>query len=203
MENAVDALKMAGAVLIFVLAISIIILFFGQVRESADTILDYKDRETVYIEGDYYYEQTGKERQVGLETVIPSIFRAYLENYKIAFIGTDGNPLLLYTTITTDKTYIDRYSLDLETDNKNAVFANNEQKAEFLCGILYKDFGKSNESEFGSKFHLKLPTNSLYVQLKSAKKITESLGVYYQNDSKDVQDVNKDQKRIIIYKLSN
>ena len=32
MENAADALKMAGAVLLFVLAISIAIFYFGQVR---------------------------------------------------------------------------------------------------------------------------------------------------------------------------
>lgn len=200
MENATDALKMAGAVLIFVLAISIIILFFGQIRETADTILDYKDRETLYIEGNYYYEQTGTERNVGLETIIPSIFRAYLENYKITFIGTDGKPILLYTTITTDNTKTYRYSLDIENDKKNAIFANDEQKAEFLCGILYRDFSKSSLAEFKSKFHLELPTNSLYKQLNSAKTITESLGVYYQNDAEDVG-VNKEQKRIITYKL--
>ena len=34
-----------------------------------DTILDYKDRETVYIDGGYYYKATGTERQVGIETI--------------------------------------------------------------------------------------------------------------------------------------
>ena len=53
MENAVDALKMAGAVLMFVIALSVSIVAFGQVRQTADIILDYKDRETVYIYGDY------------------------------------------------------------------------------------------------------------------------------------------------------
>ena len=47
MENAADALKMAGAVLIFVLAISIIIFAFSQARETSDTILNYRDRETI------------------------------------------------------------------------------------------------------------------------------------------------------------
>ena len=86
MENAADALKMAGAVLLFVLALSIILFYFGQVRESADTILDYRDRETMYIDGNYYYEQTGTERNVNLETIVPSVYRAYLENYKIILI---------------------------------------------------------------------------------------------------------------------
>ena len=85
MENAAEALKMAGAVLIFVLAISIIILSFGQVRQTVDIILDYRDRETSYINGKNYYETNKLERQVGLETIIPSITRAYIENYKIVF----------------------------------------------------------------------------------------------------------------------
>ena len=89
MENAADALKMAGAVLIFVLALSIIILALGQVRESADTIIDYRDRETLYIAGDYYYKSTDTVRNVNLETIIPSVYRAYLEEYIIVFEGLE------------------------------------------------------------------------------------------------------------------
>ena len=67
MENASQALKMAGAVLLFVLALSVAIVSFGQVRETADTILDHKDREVQYIDGDeymdyFYYKSTGTER---------------------------------------------------------------------------------------------------------------------------------------------
>ena len=36
MENATDALKMAGAVMLFVMALSIIILSFGQVGERSE-----------------------------------------------------------------------------------------------------------------------------------------------------------------------
>ena len=77
MENAVDALKMAGAVLIFVLALSLGITSFSQARQASDAILDFQDRETEYINGDFYYETTGTERTVGLETIIPSIYRVY------------------------------------------------------------------------------------------------------------------------------
>ena len=87
MENAADALKMAGAVLLFVLALSIIIPFFSQTRQTTDMILDARDRETTYINGNLYYKATGTERQVGLETIIPSIYRAYIEEYKIVFDG--------------------------------------------------------------------------------------------------------------------
>ena len=113
MENAVDALKMAGAVLMFVIALSVSIVAFGQVRQTADIILDYKDRETVYIDGDYYYEATGLERTVSLETVIPSIFRAYNEQYKIVFEGLTEP---IYTYRNSRNIREERYAIDMDYD---------------------------------------------------------------------------------------
>lgn len=82
MENATDALHMAAAVLIFVLALSISINAFGEVRQTSQTILEYKDREYDYS----YVEDNGTtQRIVSAETIIPSIYRAYKENYKIVF----------------------------------------------------------------------------------------------------------------------
>ena len=207
MENAVDALKMAGAVLLFVLAISVAIVSFGQAREAADTILDYKDRETVYIDGNLYYKTTGTERTVGLETIIPTIYRAYIENYKIVFEGLNEP---IYTLKLSGNTKIDKYTIDLETKTttdgiqiNNVALANDEQKSEFLCGILYRDFTKSgSQDKFEKKYNVELPRDniSLINRLKG-KKITEYLGVYYQNDNEDVPDVNKTEKRIITYKI--
>ena len=207
MENAADALKMAGAVLLFVLAISVAIVSFGQAREAADTILDYKDRETVYIDGNLYYKTTGTERTVGLETIIPTIYRAYIENYKIVFEGLNEP---IYTLKLSGNTEIKKYTIDLETKTttdgiqiNNVALANDEQKSEFLCGILYRDFTKSGtQDKFEKKYNIELPGDdrSLIDRLKG-KKITEYLGVYYQNDNEDVPDVNKTEKRIITYKI--
>ena len=43
MENAVDALKMAGSVLLFVIGLSVSIAAFSQVRQVADIIISYKE----------------------------------------------------------------------------------------------------------------------------------------------------------------
>ena len=85
MENAADALQMAAAVLIFVLALTIAINSFGQVRQISQLIIGYNDREYDYT----YVEDNGTtERIVGLESIIPSIYKAYRENYKIVFDKT-------------------------------------------------------------------------------------------------------------------
>ena len=88
-ENIADALKMAGSVLLFVMGLSIAILAFSQARESMDIVLSYSDRESLSIEGNprFYYlsKDNDTSRYVGKETIIPAIYRAYKENYKIVF----------------------------------------------------------------------------------------------------------------------
>lgn len=202
MENAADALKMAGAVLIFVAALSITILAFGQVREATDTILNYRDREreyieTEYIEAKYYYEATGTDRVVSLETVIPSIFRAFLENYKIVFDFQVGNRGALYNIKENNGTPTPKYSLDLVTDSNetNAVLASNERKAEFIRAILYRDIAPDFDKNFMT---IELTGDSLYERLRG-RTITEHLGIYYENDDPSVPDVMKTEKRIITY----
>lgn len=200
MENAAEALKMAGAVLLFVIALSVILFSFGQARESADTILDYRDRETGYIDTNYYYTKTGTERVVGLETVIPSIYRAYIENYKIVF---DGLNKPIYQIKNRNGEFVKKYTLDLETNQNmeynNVVLANNEQKNKFIKAVLYRDISGLNLQSLGIKFD---ECDSLYNQL-NGKKIKEYLGVYYQSDEENVPDVNKTKKRIITYKIEN
>lgn len=193
MENATDALKMAGAVLLFVLAISIIILSFGQVRESADTIIDYRDRETSYIDGNFYYDGKDYSRIVGLETIIPSVYRAYWENYRIVFKGI-GQPIYRINEE-------GKYLLELENINgTNLTLANDETKVEFLQGILYGVDGNKKD-DFETKFKISLnDCESIYNQLES-KSVKEYLGVYYQNDSPDVPELNKVKKRIITYEV--
>lgn len=218
MENAAEALKMAGTVLIFVLAISIIILAFGQVRETSDTILNYKDRETEYIsdEQNHYYQTTGTERIVGLETVIPSIFRAYLENYKIVFEGLN-EPLfeLQDKSQTGNREYVPKYTLDSDTEIN---IGTNERKRAFLSGILYRDFnnnvvkyarGNDRYNPNPSDIDFEIAFNnvnirncpSLYDQLQGATTITEYLGVYYSEDNPNKAEVNSQKKRIITYRI--
>lgn len=215
MENAAEALKMAGAIMLFVLALSVIIFSFNKVTTATDTIINYKDRETFYIDSSFYYTNGITERTVSLETMIPAIFRAYIENYKIVFEGLQAPIYTLEDVTIKDSSgtiirtipSLEKRTLDLETNKdteyENVVLANDDQKREFLCGILYRDFQISgNQIEFERKFNVKLPSQSLYDQLKNSYNITERLGVYYQNDSPDEPDVNKTEKRVIIYRIN-
>ena len=130
MENAADALKMAAAVLVFVLALGISISSFSQARYTADVLIQYSDRDTVT----QYAEDTGlRTRIVGKETIVPTIYRAYKENYKIFFYDSAGNPIALYTKLDDTGTQIEVNSIDLEKD----VIGESWQQDNFIMALLY------------------------------------------------------------------
>lgn len=196
MENATDALKMAAAVLIFVLALSISINAFGEARRASQVILDYRDREY-----DYTYITSGTtQRQVGLETIIPSIYKAYKENYKIIFDMEDINDKNgLYSKKNENGNYDEINYIDLEKE----VLGSDKQKEEFIKAIIYGKDSISDEykKEF-SDLGINLKDVGIYARIEG-KKVTEKLGVYYQEDMQtggsNTPDANKTKKRVITY----
>ena len=200
MENAADALKMAGAVLIFVLALSLSITSFSQARQASDTILNFRDRETQYINGDFYYETTGTERTVGLETIIPSIYRVYREDYRIVFVGLT-EPLYQYKNPNNPQDVEDRYVLNSDDTSKEPRPSQdaNQNNRTFLEAILYGKTDTNFNNWYGNV--IRLPQTSLYNQLKSAKEIKEYLGVYTTTQNADVPESMKTKKRIITYEV--
>lgn len=88
MENSAEALKMAFAVMVFVMALSIAIMTFSQARETADIVLTSSDATTFY---EYDYSGNGQEnRIVGMETIIPTLYRYSKENLMIRFAKNNG-----------------------------------------------------------------------------------------------------------------
>ena len=98
MENAVDALKIGFAMLVFVMALSIAIYALGEARETSDIVIAQTDP-MKYVE---YTSGEGLERvrTVGLETIIPSLYKYYKEDYMVAFQDRHGNPYVIYKSQT-------------------------------------------------------------------------------------------------------
>ena len=222
MENAVDALKMAAAVMTFVLALGISISSFSQARTTAQILLDYTDREF----DTQYAEDTGaKERIVGKETIVPTMYRAYKENYKILFYYSDGTPIELYTKTENGVNGVSVNYIDLEKD----VLGDDRQKDNFIMALLYGNkatFQRQNGTTMSfSVFAAELAENNSKIALNSTgiydtilkgKTFLEKFGVYYQEDLEDTTtpsdtnlddtygdvetpDANKKKKRVISY----
>ena len=107
MENAAEALLMGFAVLVFALALTVGMTVFSNVKSVSDIVL-YASDETNYYD---YQGATGKAAQnriVGLETILPTLYKYYQENYTVCFREGNYNqttgefsntrPLKLYNT---------------------------------------------------------------------------------------------------------
>ena len=84
MENAVDALKIAFAVFVFTMALSLAMYMFSEAKATGDIVLarsdvtgymDYTELEDIQ-EG---VTVIGTDRVVGLETIIPTLYKYYKE----------------------------------------------------------------------------------------------------------------------------
>lgn len=123
MENAVEALKMAFAVIVFSMALTIAFTMFTQAKNTSDIILEQEDEATAYEYYNYEEGQSAKyqKRVVGLETVIPTLYKYYKENYTVVF---------------KQGTYINGQLYDV----KNLVLYESESKYKSDGKILWGDY---------------------------------------------------------------
>ena len=101
MENAADALKIAFAIFIFVLAITLTFSIISQAKSTADAVLYHAD-ETNF----YEYEYSDKNRVVSVTEVISSLYRYYKESLAVTVIlnGVEDKEFdLAKTSLTIDK----------------------------------------------------------------------------------------------------
>ena len=208
MENAADALKMAFGVLIFVVAVSLSVSTFSNAKKTIDSIISYRDKTQDYV---YVEESNEKNRIVGIETVVPAMYKAYSENYRIEFYKKNAQgqevKLILYknrTQYEEDNKWIEINYLDLEDEK----FANEATAIVHLQALLTQEnldnFTKKNATGTKKIYEEKFgESKKLYNYFKN-KNFEERLGEYYQEDKSAGQEtegleINKTKKRVITY----
>lgn len=167
MENAVDAIKIAFAVFVLTMALSIAMYMFNQAKATADVVLESSDVTTFSsytntIEG--VATTTEGDRLVGLETIIPTLYKYYKENYTVVFLQKDGTPLTLYTTRTdpnlwsTD--FINKYYTDNNKSKEVCSFDVDEETRRHEPWTGGTDYYKKNLDMFLSGGTFYAPSNN-------------------------------------------
>ena len=136
MENAVDALKIAFAVMIFVMALTLSISSFSNANQAIDSIVKMSDRETEYT---YVEPSENLTRKVGMETVVTTMYRAIEENIEIYFFDEYGNEVTLYRDLHGEYTNSINFS-----NSENGKFTDKEDARAFLDVLL----GGENAEKF-------------------------------------------------------
>lgn len=113
MDDAVQAITMAFAVLVFVIALSLAMLLIKQATNTSEILVQYSDLTAFYdnIQLDNNNGITETERVVGLDTVIPTLYRYYKENFCVKIY--DGSKLLQI------------FDVNIETNLRSAIINTN------------------------------------------------------------------------------
>ncbi len=213
MENAAEALKIAFAILMFVAALSLSISSFTSAKTAIDNIITMRDKTQKYM---YVTPAKSSNRTVGIETVIPTMYKAYQENFRVVFMQKDGEelkelPIYYYTDIHNSKVYDSEkgeYRTVNYVDLENERLAGKTEAIKHLDILLEARKGNNkNDNKYYEQF-MEDKISGLYEYLKD-KKFEEVLGEYYQEDLEaaqkgtvsDALDINKTKKRVVTYIL--
>lgn len=224
MENAVDALKMAFAIFVFTMALSLAMYMFTMARETSDVVLKSSDV-TALMEYTEVSDMIDEDRIVGLETVIPTLYKYYKENYTVIFRNSDGTPLELYETRTNvdlwSAGYTNRYYSN-NKDTKVCSFDVDEETRRHEPWTGNTNYYKQNLDMFLSGGTFVAPSgngmdydysngrvngwgNRSFIDEFKDEQFRESLGEYTYNDIASLTgnqtNVKAKKKRVIIYTL--
>ena len=97
MENAVKALEYAFAILIFVIALSSTMRLISEVKTTSDIVFSQIDTKKFYEDAKMPEDELTSDgnikyngRLVNVETIVPTLYRDYKENYVIEFYDKNG-----------------------------------------------------------------------------------------------------------------
>lgn len=98
MENAAEALKLAGFTLLFVAALSIAMVTIMQAKRTSEDVLSYSDNSrylsNMEITDNGNFDDAGN-RKVNVYDIIPTLYRYYQEKYIVLFYN-GSSPLEIY-----------------------------------------------------------------------------------------------------------
>ncbi len=193
MENAAEALMMAGSVLIFIIALTVTMSSFTTLRAGIDDLLD--QAETIELakdsEGYINYMESkaqGSVRKVGIETIVPTISRAMKENY-VVYIKLNNINDVTYQ----QPSYENGVFVTVATENVSINIDGTNQTIVSIGDKLIKvTIGYDTNQDINNKLK-----DKLYEDIKD-KTFYEYLGEYQENNL-SVPDAEKVRHRIITY----
>ena len=169
MENAVEGLKLAFAVLLLTMALSLTIAFFSKARATADLVLQSSDK-TVYYDYTRYSlpQDMSGNRIVGYETIIPTLYKYDKERYKVIFKQgsynadtseiTDVKNLEIYKTSSTRANWNKNYVNDF--DGKTTFNSSSNELR--ICSFDIVEESQRNEPWVGSSEQVKLHLDAIF-----------------------------------------
>jgi hypothetical protein len=151
MENVTQALYIVFAVLIFIIAFTFALYMVDRVNETATTLVWGLDETSYYdsleitdlIAGNDKENTNNTSRIVGIDTIIPSLYRYYKESFAVKILDEAGN-LMQYFDTTTEGAVNTAASTLTKTPQQLALISlyNTSGKASYLFGAPWLGGGR-------------------------------------------------------------
>lgn len=131
MENVTRALIMAFSMLIFVVGFSYSMYLINKLTTTSNTLLESvsttKYYDNIEVKGDV------GNREVGIDTIVPTLYRYYKENYAVKILAKDGSLIQLFDVNIEGK--IAKAEADTKNEDpelkslKNSIYNQSDNKA--------------------------------------------------------------------------
>ena len=189
MDNAVDALKMGFAVIAFVIALTVSIVAMAQAKETSEKVFYMTDKTNFY---EYLSDKKLPDgRIISGETIIPTLYRYYKENFNVVILDKDGKKKCVFNLEEEIKNYNKDYKSapwlgNADVDTKLRVDLDVSGKTDKINGVKYTGVGLEKYLT-GKQFK-----ESFLEQRYSGKQLTSS-------DNESIEIVKGNTKLWIIY----
>lgn len=205
MEDAAEAIKMAGFTLLFVTALTIAMITVMQGKRTSEAIISYSDKTKYYstVEQTQATDNRGN-RIVNVYDIIPTLYRYKQEEYIVLFEDSSRQPLQIFDgeTNITKKTNdyskkISYLNYNLEDKLQEKWTRNNDTVKEHVDEIVKYLLNKYNDSKKFTFIETIETTNDIY--RNNADIIIDTSS----DQSQTIDDEKEENKeiRVITYKL--
>lgn len=155
MENAADALKIAFAIFVFVLAITITFSIISQAKSTADVVLYHSDKTNFYE----HVDSKENNRTVSVTEVISTLYRYYKESISVTVnLGEQG----------------ETRTFDLSNASSN-ISTIEEELEEYIKNNLLDENIVGTDVKFEEEF-VEVPISGIYETGEDDTQITLSSG---------------------------
>ena len=97
MENSARALIMAFSMLMFVIGFTYSIFLINKLLSTSSVLLSSVET-TKYYDNIEVQDSSNTTRRVGVETIVPVLYRYYKENYSVRILDDNDNLIQLFDT---------------------------------------------------------------------------------------------------------
>lgn len=177
MENAADALKMAFAVFVFVIAITSLFIMVSKVKTTSDIMFYYNDKTN-------FHEHTSSSetnRIVKVADIVATLYRYYKESVAVTVVLREGHPEdtyyfdLGYEQMGEGKPLLVRDGTGHELLNLSTQENVEKNLGEFINRYLITNHNINDDTEFRETF-TEIPTSGIYSTGTDGSEITLSAG---------------------------